>query len=96
MVGLVVFEKDEAVKKIRGAYRGASADKIRQMANIEPSHVKLRDMHSRLIQLSDPKTRQPLAYKALRKITGGYNGSSHRKLGFIANVEPIQAILDHA
>ena len=43
-------------------------------------------------------TRQPLGtieYHALRKITGAYKGSRHRKLGFIANVEPLQAILNH-
>lgn len=27
-----------------------------------------------------------LEYKALRKITGGYHGSSHEKLGWIANI----------
>ena len=32
----------------------------------------------------------------LRSITGAYQGSSRIKLGFIANVEPLQVILDHA
>ncbi|KAF8434017.1 hypothetical protein BGX38DRAFT_1275823 [Terfezia claveryi] len=31
-----------------------------------------------------------LEYNALRKITGGYHGSSHEALGYIANAEPLQ------
>ena len=46
--------------------------------------------HARLIE---PLAR--LEYQALKRITGGYNGSSQQKLGFIANVEPIQAFVDH-
>lgn len=34
-----------------------------------------------------------LEYQALRRITGAYHGASHAKLGYIANVEPIQAKL---
>jgi len=34
-------------------------------------------------------------YQALRKITGAYQGSSHQKLGWIANVEPLGEILDN-
>ena len=33
-------------------------------------------------------------YQALRKITGGYNGSSHDKLLAIAHIEPLQTKLD--
>jgi hypothetical protein len=36
-----------------------------------------------------------LEYQALRNFTRGYHGSSHEKLGFIANIEPTQAILAH-
>jgi len=36
---------------------------------------------------------QRLEYQALRKITGAYHGASHEKLGFIANIEPIQTKL---
>jgi len=35
-----------------------------------------------------------LEYQALRKITGGYHGSSKAKVDFIAAVEPLQVILD--
>jgi len=34
-----------------------------------------------------------LEYQALRKVTGAYHGASQEKLGYIANVEPIQAKL---
>jgi len=33
-------------------------------------------------------------YQALRKITGGYHGSSHEKLLAIAHIEPLEVILD--
>jgi len=33
---------------------------------------------------------QRLEYQALRKITGGYHGVSHEKVGYISGVEPIQ------
>ena len=36
------------------------------------------------------ETFRRLEYQALRKITGAYHDSSHEKLGFIANIEPIQ------
>jgi len=36
---------------------------------------------------------QRLEYKALLKITGGYRGSAHTKLGLIANIKPINAKL---
>ncbi|KAF8422185.1 hypothetical protein EV426DRAFT_706332 [Tirmania nivea] len=35
-----------------------------------------------------------LEYKALRKITGGYHGSSKEKLALIANIEPLKDKLD--
>jgi len=35
-----------------------------------------------------------MEYQALRKITGAYHGSSHQKLGWIANIEPLHDKLD--
>lgn len=35
-----------------------------------------------------------LEYQALRKVTGPYHGASHQKLGWIAEVEPLQSKLD--
>jgi len=35
-----------------------------------------------------------IKYQCLRKITGAYHGSSKEKLGYIANIEPLQVKLD--
>ena len=43
-----------------------------------------------------PQAFRTLEYKALRKITGAYHGSAHHKLGFIANVEPLELKLSHS
>ena len=56
-----------------------------ELCNRDPQH------NTRLVE---PLVR--LQYQALRRITGAYHGSSHLKLGFIANAEPIQVILDHS
>ena len=45
-------------------------------------------------KLAEPLVR--LHYNALRRITKAYHGSSHQKLGYITNIEPIQVILDHS
>lgn len=51
-------------------------------------------------RIQDPHHQQEplrrLEYQALKRITGAYHGSNQRKLSFIANVELIQAILDHS
>ena len=80
------------------------------LANEHPRSTALRSMYTGRIKpimtwgcglcnRGNHRTRQPLEqleYQSLRRITGAYNGSSHRKLGFITNVEPIQTVLDHA
>ncbi|KAF8429652.1 hypothetical protein EV426DRAFT_703448 [Tirmania nivea] len=41
-----------------------------------------------------PRHTQRLEYRALRKITGASFGSSHRKLAWVAGVEPLESKLD--
>ena len=67
------------------------------------SHMALRSLYTGKIRpivlwgaefwytspLSVPHELSSLEYKALRKICGGYHGSSHFKLGAIAKVEPL-------
>ena len=75
-------------KNLRAIYTG----RVRPIA-IYGAELWNRNSHTdRNRTLTEPLTR--LEYQALRRITGGYNGSSYAKLGFIANIEPIQVFAD--